>query len=141
MSINFFCEEVILPDCNYEIVSKVIKSELRLKKLKLGQIGYIFCSDEYLLGLNKKYLNHDYYTDVITFDYSEIPVISGDVFISVEMVLNNSVIFGQLFEQELIRVISHGFLHLLGYKDKESEDIKTMRSMESLMMNRINSFK
>lgn len=138
MSINFYCEEVNLPECSYEVISKVIKSELRLKKLKLGQINYIFCSDEYLLELNKKFLDHDYYTDVITFDYSEIPRISGDVFISVDMVLNNSVIFGQLFEQELLRVISHGFLHLLGFKDKELEDIETMRAMESGMINRIN---
>lgn len=139
MNINFFCEEVNLPDCKYEAITKVIKSELRLKKLRLGPINYIFCNDEYLLELNKKFLSHDYYTDVITFDYSAIPVISGDVFISVEMVLNNSVTFGQLYDQELIRVISHGFLHLLGYKDKEIDDIETMRKMESMMITRVNA--
>lgn len=140
MSVNYFNEDVELPDCRYDIISRVIKSELRRNKFLLGQINYIFCSDEYLLELNRKFLNHDYYTDVITFDYSGNRTIAGDVFISVERVINNSLIFEQLFDQELIRVISHGFLHLLGYKDKEKADIEIMRDKEYKMMELMNSF-
>jgi len=134
MSIYFECEDVKLPELNFEHVKKILKGQVRGKKFKLGLINYIFCSDDFLLDLNIKFLDHDYYTDVITFDYSDGLVVSGDVYISVERVINNSVIFGQSFEDELVRVISHGLLHLLGLDDKTEEDVRMMRKAENILL-------
>lgn len=139
MSISFFNEDVNLPVINFEIAEKIIKGEIRRHKLKLGAINYIFCSDDYLLDLNIKFLNHDYYTDVITFDYSTEVFVSGDIYISTDRVLNNSATFEQNFADEMVRVISHGLLHLLKYNDKESEEILLMRNKESEMVKKYNS--
>lgn len=130
MSIFFQQEDVDMPDFDIELVQKLLKSEVRKHKFKLGNINYIFCSDHFLLDINIKFLGHDYLTDVITFDYSEDFQISGDVYISTEMVRNNSVTFEQSFANELVRVLGHGLFHLLGYNDKEAEEIKIMRSKE-----------
>ena len=138
MSISFFTEEIDLPVLHYEIVEKLLKSEIRISKGRLGTINYIFCRDEYLLDMNIKFLGHDYYTDVITFDYSSGKLIAGDVYISVDRVENNSVTFSQNLDQELVRVISHGLLHLLGFKDKEEEEIVLMRSKEESMLSKYN---
>lgn len=96
----------------------------------IGELNYIFCDDEYLLGINKQYLDHDTFTDIITFDYTEGKVVSGDVFISTERVAENAVLFHQDFNTELLRVIAHGVLHLMGYKDKEDADVVLMRAKE-----------
>ncbi|MDP5231875.1 MAG: rRNA maturation RNase YbeY [Cellulophaga sp.] len=101
-----------------------------LEKKVLGDLSYIFCSDEYLLNLNKEYLHHDTFTDIITFDYCEGNTISGDIFISVERVKENSEIYKGTFNDELLRVMAHGVLHLLGYKDKSEEENTLMRSKE-----------
>jgi probable rRNA maturation factor len=98
---------------------------------QLGDVTVIFCSDEYLLEVNRQHLDHDYYTDIITFDYSEFPLISGDLFISVDRVKENASDFKVSFEHELHRVIIHGFLHLCGYFDKSEEDELLMRSKEN----------
>jgi rRNA maturation RNase YbeY len=100
----------------------------------LGDISYIFCSDEYLLSVNKTYLNHDYFTDVITFDYSEQPVISGDIFISIDTVRVNAEEYEVSFENELHRVMAHGVLHLCGYKDASKSEVLTMRERENLYL-------
>lgn len=105
----------------------VAESEVR----KLGDINVIFCSDNYLLDINIKYLHHDYFTDIITFDYSEGKTISGDLFISVESVNENAVFYKTEFEEELNRVLVHGVLHLIGYDDHSEEEIATMRSKEN----------
>ena len=97
---------------------------------KIGDINYIFCDDDYLLKINLEYLRHDTLTDIITFDYVENNVLNGDIYISIERVMDNSVIFSVSFEQELLRVLSHGVLHLCGYKDKTKEDAATMRKKE-----------
>jgi rRNA maturation RNase YbeY len=97
----------------------------------LGDVTIIFCSDEYLLEVNRQHLDHDYYTDIITFDYSDFPLISGDLFISVDRVKENAIDFKVSFEHELHRVIIHGFLHLCGYLDKSEEDELLMRSKEN----------
>ena len=102
-----------------------------------GEISIIFCSDDYLLDLNKKFLNHDYYTDVITFDYSEQDIISGDIFISIDRVRENAQIYGQKFIDELNRVIVHGLLHLAGYKDKSEEEQKQMRQKEDFYLKKL----
>ena len=105
----------------------VAESEIR----RLGDINIIFCSDNYILDVNMKYLQHDYFTDIITFDYCEKKVLSGDLFISVDSVRENSVYFGTEFEDELNRVIVHGLLHLIGYDDHSEDDIKVMREKEN----------
>jgi probable rRNA maturation factor len=110
--------------CNW--ISNVIKSEDK----KEGEINYIFCDDEYLLQINQEHLNHDYYTDIISFDYTVGNEISGDMFISVDRVKDNAVDFNVSFEEELKRVIVHGVLHYCGYKDKSEADEVLMRSKE-----------
>lgn len=97
---------------------------------KLGDINIIFCSDPYLLDVNRKYLGHDYYTDIITFDYCEGDVLSGDLFISVDSVRDNAAFYETGFAAELNRVIVHGILHLAGYDDHSDSEQKTMRSKE-----------
>ena len=97
---------------------------------EMGEITYIFCNDKFLLERNQKYLNHDTLTDIITFDYCEKDLISGDLFISIDRTNENAKTFGKTQTNELNRVIAHGLLHLLGFKDKTAEDIAEMRSME-----------
>lgn len=105
----------------------VAESEIR----RIGDISIIFCSDNYILDINRKYLGHDYFTDIITFDYCSGNVLSGDLFISVDSVKENSVEYGTEFEDELNRVIVHGILHLIGYDDHTEEDVKVMREKEN----------
>ena len=105
----------------------VAESEIR----KICDISIIFCSDNYILDVNQKYLQHDYFTDIITFDYCEGDKISGDLFISVDSVRENAIEYGTDFKEELNRVIVHGILHLIGYDDHNDDDIRQMRSKEN----------
>lgn len=108
----------------------------------VGSINFIFCSDKYLLQLNQKYLNHNTYTDIITFDNSDSQhEISGDLYISVERVRENSKQFSGSFVIELQRVMIHGILHLLGYNDKSSKDKETMRNKEDYYLSLLHDFK
>jgi rRNA maturation RNase YbeY len=100
----------------------------------LGDVSLVFTDDDYLLEVNKQYLNHDYYTDVITFDYSKDLLISGDIMISLDRVRDNSEALSQDFQVEFLRVVLHGVLHLCGYKDKRKEDISVMRSKEDFYL-------
>jgi rRNA maturation RNase YbeY len=95
----------------------------------VGNINYIFCSDEYLLEMNRKHLDHDYYTDIITFNYCEDKEISGDMYISVDRIKENSVLLGT-GDSEIYRVIIHGVLHLCGYEDDTDEETEAMRKKE-----------
>lgn len=95
-----------------------------------GELSVVFCSDAYLLSINKQYLNHDYYTDIITFSYVEGLKISGDFFISIDRVCENAVQEGVSKQNELARVLIHGLLHLCGYNDKEAQEVLVMRSKE-----------
>ena len=121
-----------------QIPSFVSKKELKrfVKELvanegkQLKELSLVFTDDEYLLEVNKQYLNHDYFTDVITFDYSDFPNVSGDVMISLDRVKDNAQSMNLDFETELYRVVFHGTLHLCGYKDKKKEDAAIMRSKE-----------
>ncbi|MGB5387474.1 MAG: rRNA maturation RNase YbeY [Eudoraea sp.] len=101
----------------------------------LGDLSYIFCSDEYLIKLNQKYLGHDTYTDIVTFNYSEEDVISGEIYISVDRVKENAVKFKEDFNKELRRVMAHGVLHLLGYNDKSKKEKEEMRIKEDEKIN------
>ena len=105
----------------------VAESEIR----RLGQISIIFCSDNYILDINQRFLQHDYFTDIITFDYCEGDRLSGDLFISVDSVRENAIEYGSSFNDELNRVMVHGILHLIGYDDHTDEDIRQMRSKEN----------
>lgn len=111
-------------------LSRIINSE----KTNLGVLSFVFCSDEYLVNLNIKYLKHDTYTDIITFDYCEGDTISGDIFISIDRVKDNANEFKVNFEEELLRVMAHGVLHLMGYKDKTDRDTALMRKKEEEKM-------
>ncbi len=95
-----------------------------------GAISYIFCPDPYLLDINRRYLGHDYYTDIITFDYCEGDVLAGDLFISIDTVRENAVRYKSSFEDELDRVMVHGLLHLIGYDDHTREEQHVMRGKE-----------
>ena len=105
----------------------VAESEIR----RIGDISIIFCSDNYILDVNQKYLQHDYFTDIITFDYCEGDRLSGDLFISIDSVRENALEYGTDFSDELNRVMVHGILHLIGYDDYTEEDIAMMRKKEN----------
>ena len=113
-------------------VSDTIKNEERLE----GEINYIFCDDEYLLSLNQQYLDHDTLTDIISFDYSVGNKLHGDIYISIQRVLENASDFGVNKDDEIDRVMIHGVLHYCGYKDKTKEDQLLMRSKEDFYLSR-----
>lgn len=129
MAVEFFCEDVEKPRVKYVALKRWIKDVIEKHGKSVGSINYIFCSDEYLLGINKQYLNHDYYTDVITFDDCEDNKVAGDIYISVERVAENANTYST-GDTEIFRVIIHAILHLLGLKDKDPEDEKIMRAAE-----------
>lgn len=108
-----------------------IKAVCESKGKKAGDIQYIFTSDERILSINREFLKHDYYTDIITFDYTEDDTLSGDIFISVDTVRANAAEYGATPDEELLRVIIHGVLHLAGFKDKKPADAKVMRAEEN----------
>lgn len=97
---------------------------------KMGDINYIFCDDEYLLKINQDYLQHDYYTDIITFDSVKGKTISGEIFVSLQRISDNASTLSKNYEEELRRVLAHGILHLCGYKDKSEEEEQEMRRKE-----------
>jgi rRNA maturation RNase YbeY len=111
-------------------VKRWITDIIKAQGKKVGDISYLFCDDAYLIEVNRAYLNHDTYTDIITFDYVEDNLISGDIMISVERVKENAQLFGSTFDQELHRVIIHGILHLLGQGDKTAPEAAQMRKKE-----------
>lgn len=130
-SIKFFTEEVAFKLPHPRKTSSWIKSAIQREKKSLANLTYIFCSDEYLYGINVEYLRHKTYTDIITFDMSEgSGEIEGDIFISIDRVRENSEKLGTPFEEELHRVIIHGALHLIGYSDKTPAQKTTMRRKE-----------
>lgn len=112
-------------------IKRWIKQVVENAGFRLGSVSYIFCSDEKILEVNKQYLNHDFYTDIITFDYVEKDIINGDIFISTDRVRENAQEFNVAFEEELHRVIIHGILHLLGQQDHSTKEEKQMRKKEN----------
>ncbi len=116
---------------NRILLKSFIEKQLRKEGIAIEALQYVFCSDDYLLNINKQFLNHDYYTDIISFDLSEEKgVLIGDIYISVDRVKENAKTHGNKYVHELLRVIFHGALHFCGYKDKKPADAKLMRSME-----------
>ncbi len=128
--IQFVEENVKFPLSHKNVTKKWIKSVIESYQKITGDICIIFCDDEYLLNINRQYLEHDYYTDIITFDYVEGDRISGDLFISLDTVKSNAEKFSVPFDTEAKRVIIHGVLHLLGLKDKTDSEALAMRAAE-----------
>ncbi len=116
---------------NRILLKSFIEKQLRKEGIAIEALQYVFCSDDYLLNINKQFLNHDYYTDIISFDLSEEKgVLIGDIYISIDRVKENAKTHGNKYVHELLRVVFHGALHFCGYKDKKPADAKLMRSME-----------
>ncbi|MDR0538228.1 MAG: rRNA maturation RNase YbeY [Tannerellaceae bacterium] len=119
MNISFLAEDIELPQIKKQIVAGWIRTVATNHDKKIGEITYIFCSENKILEINNQYLGHDYYTDIITFDYTKEDIISGDIFISPNTVKSNAEELSTSYNEELHRVIIHGILHLCGINDKE----------------------
>ena len=137
--INYFFENIDPKKIDANI-STWLEDLILSENKKPGDINYIFCDDEYLLKVNQDYLDHDYYTDNITFDYVKGKIISGDIFVSLPRILDNASTLSQDFESELRRVLAHGLLHLCGYKDKTEQEESTMRQKEDFYIKRYLNF-
>lgn len=139
MAISFQFEGANFEFSNPKKVENWIIKTIETEKCFTGNVTYIFCSDNYLLDVNRKYLNHDYFTDVITFDYVKNSKISGDIFISIDRITENAKIFNVSRENELLRVMIHGVLHLIGYDDQTDEQEEEIHKKEDFYLNIYNS--
>ena len=129
--ITYNSEGVRMPKIKKRDTSAWIKAVAASYGRKVGEIGYLFVDDEKILEVNREYLSHDYYTDVITFDYDEDDTVSGDIVISLDTVRSNAQLFGKTYEEELYRVIIHGILHLCGINDKGPGEREIMEAAEN----------
>jgi rRNA maturation RNase YbeY len=137
VKILFDCVNVNKPNISYSKTSKWLEYVITDNSKKIKEISIVFCNDDYLLELNKKYLNHHYYTDIITFNYSKNNNISGDLLISVDTVSSNANKYKVKFNNELHRVMVHGILHLLNFDDKTEEQQNLMRKTEDYYLTKI----
>lgn len=135
--IEFFFEEIMPFLIKEKVIKSHIKSLIINELMSVGSISVIFCTDNYLLKINEQYLNHNYYTDIITFDYVENSSISGDLFISVDRLRENAKKYNVEFIVELYRVVFHGILHLVGYNDKTSEEKIIMKKKENYYLDEV----
>lgn len=129
--ITYNCEGVKMPNIKKREVTAWIKDVAATYGRKVGEIGYMFVDDEKILEVNREYLGHDYYTDVITFDYDEDNVVSGDIVISLDTVRSNAELFGKSYDEEFYRVLIHGILHLCGINDKGPGEREVMEAAEN----------
>lgn len=129
--ISYNVDDVRMPRFAHRFVSNWIKSVAEGYGCQIGEIAYIFCSDPRIFEVNRQYLGHEYFTDIITFDYSEEKKLSGDIFISVDTVASNAKEYGVTFENELMRVMIHGILHLTGQGDKTDKEFRQMKKKEN----------
>ncbi len=129
--ISYYAEGVQMPDININVVRQWIIQVAANHGYRVGDINYIFVDDERILELNRQFLQHDYYTDIITFDYDEADIISGDLYISLDTVRSNAKLVGATYEHELHRVIVHGVLHLCGINDKGPGEREIMEKHEN----------
>ena len=135
--IEVFYEDIRPIKIQKNRIKKSIKDLINKELKVLGDLAIILCSDKYLINMNIEYLQHNYYTDIITFNYVEGKLISGDLFISIERVKENSNEFNSSWIKELYRVIFHGVLHLIGYNDKTADEKKIMREKEDLYLSEV----
>lgn len=137
MAVQFFSVDVRIPVLPRRKLRDFVEDLFKKEKKKLMGLNYVFCSDEYLLNINRQFLGHDYYTDIITFDISEAKgEIQGEIYISVDRVKDNAKQLDQPNKTEMLRVIFHGALHLCGYKDKTGSQQKRMRKKENYYIKR-----
>lgn len=135
MTISFNKADATATLKNRVALKSFIEKRVKKEGLSIESLNYVFCSDKYLLEINKQFLDHNYYTDIISFDLSEVSgQLIGEVYISVDRVKDNAKTHGASFTEELLRVIFHGALHFCGYKDKKPADVKKMRQMEDLWL-------
>lgn len=130
--ISFHSEGVSTKTPSKRLLKAWIKEFVSNHGKKVGELAFVFCSDEKILEVNQNFLQHDYYTDIITFDYCEGEIVSGDIFISVERVKENATSHNAEYNTELIRVLAHGVLHLIGFQDKSHKKKKEMTENEDL---------
>lgn len=133
--IDFYNEDISSPYIKLQKITSWINEIIVIHQKQEGDLSFIFCSDKYLLQINKEHLNHDYFTDIITFNYNDSNIISGDIFISIDTVLKNSIEYQVSFNDELNRVMIHGILHLIGFNDKTDEQQKIMTEKEDEALN------
>ena len=131
MEITFHTQDVELPNINQDLLNEWLPKVASFYSKEIGEITYIFCSDPVILEINQQYLNHDYYTDIISFDYTEGNVVSGDLFIGLETIQSNASKYQTSFIEELHRVLIHGVLHLCGIDDQTPEQRVTMEKEEN----------
>ena len=131
-NISFHNEGVMTKTPSKRLLKAWIKEFVSKHGKKIGELAFVFCSDEKILEVNQNFLQHDYYTDIITFDYCEGEIVSGDIFISVERVEENATSHNIEYNTELIRVLAHGVLHLIGFQDKSPKKKKEMTENEDL---------
>ena len=129
--ITYSCENVKMPPIRRRDTSAWIKRVAECYGKRVGEVGYLFCDDEKILEVNREYLQHDYYTDIITFDYCEGDVLNGDIVVSLDTVRSNAEQLGKVYEEELHRVIIHGILHLCGLNDKGPGEREQMEAAEN----------
>ena len=129
--ITYNTENVRMPAIRKRETTAWIRRVAQTYGKKVGEVGYLFCDDEKILEVNREFLNHDYYTDIITFDYCEDDVLNGDLVISLDTVRTNAELFGKNYEEELHRVIIHGILHLCGINDKGPGERELMEAAEN----------
>lgn len=137
MDIYFHSEEIEFTYSRQQEMKNVLDKLVTDNDMQMGTLNVIFCSDEYLLQMNRDYLQHDYYTDIITFNYNEANFISGDLFISIDRVNENAENLGVESMHELNRVIIHGVLHLVGFNDKSEQEKTEMTLQEDLYLNKL----
>ena len=131
MNIQWQIDQVVLPDLDYNKLDRWILEVAGMHGFIVGDINYIFCNDARILEVNQQYLQHDYFTDIITFDYSRGMLIRGDLFISLDTVQSNALLLGTSYQSELLRVIIHGILHLCGINDKGPGEREVMENFEN----------
>ena len=129
--VSYIAEQVPMPALNRAAVVQWIERVAQSHHKAVGRLTYVFCNDEYILGINRQFLQHDYYTDIITFDYSNSKRVSGDMVISLDTVKSNAEQLGKNYNEELLRVIIHGVLHLCGINDKGPGEREIMESLEN----------
>ena len=135
--ITFHTEDIAMPELDERKIGKWIRAVAADYGFAVGNINYIFCSDERELEVNRQFLGHDYYTDVITFDYSTAATLNGDIFISLDTVRSNAEMVGTSFDEELRRIIIHGVLHLTGQGDKTPETKAQMTAKEEKALKKL----
>jgi len=137
--VRYFFEEISQFAFDRQSLRRVLNSIVKDHGYSVGEINVVFCSDAYLLELNRNFLQHDYYTDIITFGGSDKDVINGELYISIDRVIENAAAYNVIFQKELYRVACHGCLHLVGYGDSTDEEVTMIRAKEDLYINRINN--